>query len=136
MGQNTQLTGGQQRQLLTAENLALPVAAPLTVLLELEVGGLEMIGVQVSPTVQAFNAFAIEGKVHPDAPYVTLYNTAGAFTTPVGLIIAASGDLTTQAAGTQGWVILRVEPLFMVRIRASSVVNGGTTDAYAGGSGQ
>lgn len=136
MGQNTQLTGGQTRQLLTAENLALPVAAPLTVLLELEVGGLEMIGVQVSPTLAAFNAFSVEAKFHPDSPYVVLYNTTAQFTTPAGLLIGTSGDLTAQAAGTQGWFVLRTEPLYMVRVRASSVGNAAVTDAYAGGSGQ
>lgn len=133
MGQNTKQSGGQIRQLYLAENLALPVAAPLTVLLELFVHGLDEIGIQLEPTVAAFTAFQIEGKFHPDAPYVVLYSSTA---TPAGLLVASSGELATLAAGGNGWVVVNTESLYALRIKATSATNSGFVDAYAGGSGQ
>ena len=53
---------------------------------------------------------------------VTLYSTSADFTSPTGLLIGCSGDLTTQAAGT-GWFIMDVRGMYQVELYATS---GGT----------
>src|SRR3990167_7250844 len=103
MAQSTSQTGGPHRQLLPATNLAVSVAASgTTTLLEVPVAGLHTLGVQVDLTVQALDAFAIQAKFNVNGGWVTLYNATGDFTTPAGLLIGASGDLTALAAAAPG----------------------------------
>jgi|SRR6266850_4502098 len=134
MAQTMSGTGGQSRQLVLAENLAVSLpAAGNTVLLEIALAGAEELGCSFDVTVQALDNFVIEGKVHPDSGYVVLYTNP---TVAGGLIIALSGSIGAQAAGTTGWFILNVRSLWGVRISASSAVNNATVSAYAGATGQ
>jgi hypothetical protein len=115
-----------------AKNLAVAVAASgNTTLLSIPVDGLERIFVQLDVTDNALDAFLIQARCSRDATATTLYSTAGAFTSPVGLLVGASGDLTTQAIGS-GWFILDVRGLCEVTILASG--NGAATvSIFAGG---
>ena len=137
MAQSTSQTGGQTRQLLTATNLAVSVpAAGTTTLLEVPTAGIDTMGLSFDVTVQALDAFAITARFNADSAFVTLYSTAGSFTTPAGLLIGASGDLTTQAAGTTGWFVLYTRGLHSVKVTCSANVAGAATvSVYAGGAG-
>jgi len=136
MAQSTSQTGGQTRQLLTAKNLAVSVPATgTTTLIEVPTAGLHTLGVQVDVTVQALDAFAITARFNESGAFVTLYSSAGDFTTPAGLLIGASGNLTIQAAGTTGWFILDVRGLHSVKVTCSGAVDSALVDVYAGGAG-
>ncbi|CAB4179969.1 hypothetical protein UFOVP1040_8 [uncultured Caudovirales phage] len=124
--------GGQ----LQAANAAVSVpAAGLTTLLDIDVRGIEMLTLRVDPTVQALDQCVVSGKAHPDdASYFTIANAGAAFTSPSGFVVKASGDLTTQAAGSTGWVLLDVRGLSNVKLEASANVAGpATVTATAGG---
>lgn len=56
----------------------------------------------------------------------TLYNTGTDFTSPAGLIIAASGDLTLQAANTTGWLVMDADPFTELRFYAACALAGPT----------
>ena len=133
MAQSVEKTLGK----VIAKNEAVSVAASgNTDLLEIIVDTINELGVTILPTVQAFDAFLVLGKFHPDAAYVTLYSSAGAFTSPAGLVVDASGDLTTLAAAATGWVILDVRPLYAIKFQASAAAAGAATvSIYAMGRG-
>ena len=136
MAQEYSMTGGQTRQLMTAKNLAVTVGGTgNTTLLEVLVAGLDTISAEFKPTVQAFDAFAIQAKFHADGDFVTLYSTGGSFTSPAGLLIGASGDLTALAAAATGWFVLDVRGLYAVKVIASAAADSALVDVYAGGSG-
>lgn len=123
-----------QRVLREAENLTVSVpAAGNTQLLRIPTRGLSRVFVQFTVTSFALDAFQIQGKACNNASPVVLYSAAADFTSPNGMIIEASGDVTTQAAGSTGWALLDVKGLFEISFWASA--NGGTAsvDIYAGG---
>lgn len=115
-----------------ASNLAVAVpASGNTTLLTIPVEGLERIFVQLDVTDNALDAFLIRSRCSKDATTTTLYSTSGAFTSPAGLLVGASGDLTAQAVGS-GWFIMDVRGLWDVTIQASG--NGAATvSIFAGG---
>lgn len=134
MTQVTSTTGGQTRQLMVAKDTAISCPATgNTTLLEVPTAGLDNLAVQIDVTVQALDAFIIQGRFHPDGAFVTIYSAAGDYTAPVGLLVAASGDLTAQAAGTTGWFILDVRALYAVKVLASGAVNNALVSVYASG---
>lgn len=101
-------------------NLAVSVVQTgLTDLLEFNVDGIAEVGISIDVTVQALDAFSISGRMSPATAYQVLYNLAGDFTTPAGAVIDASGDLTTQAAASSGWVLLNVLGLYSLKVQAS-----------------
>ena len=129
MAQVTSKTRGQ----ILASNV--DVAVPQTgntELLDLDVSNISELGIEIGVEDQALDAFIIQGRMSRDGTYQTLYSTTGDFTTPTGLLIGTSGDLTVQAAASKGWVILSVRPLYSVKILASggNVVDS-TVTAYA-----
>lgn len=104
-----------------AENVSVAVPqAGNTTLLDITVDDVSFLGVEIANTVQALDAFIVQGRMSPNGAYQTLYSAAGDFTTPAGLVVDASGDLTTLGAGASGWLLLNVLPLYSVRILASS----------------
>lgn len=79
--------------------------------------------VQFTVAVAALTGFAVKGKARGAAANpVTLYSIAADFTSPKGLVLAASGDLTIQGIGS-GWIALNVTGLEEVTIAMAS---GGT----------
>jgi len=74
---------------------------------------------EVTTGGQAFDAFEIQVKAHPNGSWITIYNAAADFTSPAGLIIGASGDLTTLAASTTGWFLMETRGLYGIRVQAS-----------------
>lgn len=124
-----------KRTRLEAKNEAVTVAqsATETELLNLDVSGLERLAVQVAVTGQALDEFVIEA-APPDGALAVYFSAAADFTSPAGLMIDASSDLTTLAAAATGWFVMDVRGLSKVRVSASSGnVAGSTVSAYAGG---
>ena len=134
MAQITTGYPGQHDAALTAESLAVACpAAGNTELLNLPVSGLSRIAVQVDVTVQALDAFIIQIKLHPSAAFQTLFSAASDYTSPNGLLVGASGNLTAQAAASSGWFIMDVAGLHAVKVLASGAVDGCLVSARANG---
>jgi hypothetical protein len=103
----------------------------LTTLCTINVENYERLIAQIVVAGQALDAFQIQVQTNGD--FFSLYSTAADFTSPQGLLVGSSGDLTTQAVGT-GWLILDVRGVSHVRLQASSGnVAGSTVSVYAGG---
>ena len=98
----------------------------------MDVEGLARIALRITVATNALAAFAIQGLLHPDdSAYVTLKSTAGQFSSPTGILVDSSGDLTTQAVGS-GWFVMDVAGLSKIKIRANSSAAGGSTMAISG----
>lgn len=66
-----------------------------------------------------FDAFEIQGS--PDGlTFDTLYSTAGDYTSPTGILVGTSGDLTILAADAIGWFMLDCSSINVLRIQASA----------------
>jgi len=121
MAQSTSKAPGR----VEAKNEAVAVPSTgNTTLIEIEVDTVNEVGFAILPVTNALDAFLVQGKFHREGAFVTLYSAAGAFTSPAGLIVAASGDLTGLAAAATGWFIMDVRPLFAVRLQASAAAAG------------
>lgn len=122
-------------RLLRVKNETVAVAqAGNTTLLEVQTEEFERLTVEAAVTGQALDAFVVQVKFHTDGSYVSIASAAGDYTSPTGLMIKASGDLTAQAASTSGWFILDTRGVFAVKVLASSGnVAGSTVSVYAGG---
>jgi hypothetical protein len=119
---------------LLAENTAITVVQTgNTQMLDVDTSNIERLAVEAVVTGFALDAFVITGKIHPSSTAVTLKSAAGDYTSPTGVMIVASGDLTTQAVGT-GWFLMDVRPFSSVQVLASSGnVAGSTVTARASG---
>ena len=118
-----------------SKNVDVAVAVSgLTTLMELTpVADLVRVFFQIDVADNALDAFQIQGKFHEDGAYQALYSAAADFTTPEGLLVGASGDLTTQGAGTTGWFVLEVRGLKALRVQASANTGISTVTAFACG---
>lgn len=113
--------------------LALALPEALTEVLKLNVFGLKQIFVQIKVATNALDMFSIKGQALPGADAITIFSAAADFTSPAGLMIDASGDLTTQAVGS-GWFAMNVRGLDTVTISAASGNAGGSLiDLFWGG---
>ena len=66
-----------------------------------------------------FDQFVILGS--PDGTnYETLYSSPTDYTSPVGILVGTSGDLTILAADATGWFILDCSALHKIKIQASA----------------
>ncbi len=115
----------------TAQDVA--VTEALTLLMTCRVSDYDTLNAAIEVAGHDLDQFAIKARNHPSATLQTLYSAAGSFTSPTGLITAASGDLTTQAAATQGMFVMDVRGFYEIKIYAASGnVAGSTVDIYAG----
>lgn len=130
-----QSTSSLPRSVL-AENLSVSVpAAGTTEVLTLPLDGITEVGIEFTVATQALDAFQVHGQMHPSGAFQALYDTAGDYTTPIGLVIGTSGDLTAQAAGTTGWIILDVAPLYALKIKVSAAADSAVVSVRAIGKG-
>lgn len=125
MTQTTQPVGAQVGPLLFASATGTIPATGDTVILEVPTLGLKNIGMDFAVGVNALDTFVVSAQFHPDGSFQQLYN--GITSTPAGLIIAASGILASQAAGTTGWLLMDVRGIYKVRFSASGSVADTTT---------
>ncbi|CAB4202281.1 hypothetical protein UFOVP1367_5 [uncultured Caudovirales phage] len=102
------------------------VPEALTLLAALKTNTYDRLSAQFTVATHDLDQFVIKGQVHPSAPLETLYSSSGSFTTPTGLLMTASGDLTTQAAGATGSFVMDVGGYYQVNIYAASVHAGGS----------
>lgn len=111
-----------------------PITVPAsgtTTLAELDVSRFERILFQFDVATQALDAFLIQARAHTDANYRSLYSIVGDYTSPTGILVGASGDLTTVAASGNGWFILDCKGLDGLRILASSAVDSAAVTWFA-----
>ncbi len=66
-----------------------------------------------------FDAFEIQAS-SDGTNFDTLYSASGDYTSPSGLLIGCSGDLTILAADAVGWFILDVKGIHSIRVQASA----------------
>lgn len=104
------------------------VPAVSTLIGTLHTNGAKRLFVELVNTVAPLTGFAIKARPTAGAAYVTLYDTAGDFLVPRGVLVGASGDLTTLAAAATGWFIMDTEGMESVQIYATS---GGTASLAA-----
>ena len=130
MAQVTSVTPGRVQ--VSNASVAVPQSGNTTIL-DIPTDAVEQVGISVVVAGFALDTFLVQGQFHPDSAFVTLFSAAGDFTSPAGLVIDASGDLTIQAVGT-GWLVLNTRPLYAVRVQCSSGnAAGSTVSAYATG---
>ena len=99
----------------------------------IDVEGLAYIAVELNVGVNALAALQLKASfIAEDATPVTLRSVAGDFTTPKGVLLDASGDLTVLAVG-QGWFIMRTSGMSKLIISANSSAAGGSTLAISAG---
>lgn len=93
-------------------------------------GGRMLISLDTSKLTQLFAALTVAGaaltafsiRTRPTPALftaVTLYSTTADFTTPAGLLIGVSGDLSIQAIGV-GWFLMDVSAMQSVELWATS----------------
>jgi len=71
---------------------------------------------------------------HKGIHFVTLLSVAADYTSPAGIVVDASGDLTILGAGATGWLILDVLGFNRIKLQASANVAGATSASiFAGG---
>lgn len=105
-----------------------------TDLVQFSVGQTERAWVQITCTGQDLDAFIVLGRAHSSGAWLTLASSGSHYTSPAGVVFGASGDLTTLAAGSTGWIALDVQGLDAVKLQASSGnVAGSTVTVYVGG---
>jgi hypothetical protein len=104
-----------------------------TELLKLNVVGTTRLFVQIAVATQALDAFVIAGKAHPGAASVTLFSAAADFTTPGGIIVDASGDITTTAAAGTAWFFMNTYSLYEITISASGAADSASVSIWANG---
>lgn len=102
-----------------------------TDLLEIEVESLSQINFEVVVTEEALGSIRMMGKVHPDSDYVIVVDT---MLFPGGpLVLATSGNVGSQAAGTTGWGVVNVLGFHMVKFQARADVAGANVTIRAAG---
>jgi hypothetical protein len=97
----------------------------------IDVQGKQRIGFEVAVTTNTLNGFSILGRFHASGGYLTLYSVTADYTSPTGLLVGTSGDLTLQAVGS-GWFIMDTTGLESVKIQAKSGNAGGSTVTLKG----
>lgn len=129
MAQITSFVGAQVGPLLYASNSATIPAGSTTDILEIPTLGLKNIGVEFDVGVNNLDVFTVSAKFHPDDTFHTLYTAIDSTPTESPLVIAASGTLASQAAGTSGWFTMDVRGIYAIKISASGTVADTTTVA-------
>jgi len=82
---------------------------------------------EVSVSTAALIDFDILVRAMPSASYQTIYSVACDYTSPAGILLAASGDLTTIGPGATGWFMLDVRAIDSVQLKAASGSSAGVT---------
>jgi len=105
-----------------------------TTIFDMDVSQIARLALQITnPGANALDSFIVQGKVNTDGDLLSILTVAADYTTPAGIVVDASGDLTALAAGATGWLILDVLALNMIRITASAAVGATTLRIFAGG---
>jgi len=119
----------------SARNVAgVVTGASAVTLFEADVRLASRLAFRIKPATKALTALSIEVLAHFDdgsTDWATLANTTAEFTSPSGDILAATIDLTTLAAGTNGHCKVDVSGWAKVRVRVTAATAGTCAYAYA-----
>ncbi len=75
--------------------------------------------IDVAVATTALDQFVVQIRANGNSPYQTIYSAASDYTSPAGIMVGASGDLTALTAGSSGWVMLDVFGIESIRLRAA-----------------
>lgn len=87
---------------------------------------------EVAVATQDVDQFEISGRSNKSGSWHVLFNSAGDFISPLGILVGTSGDLTTISAGNNGFFILNIDGLFEIRIRAAAATTGAVVTLRGG----
>lgn len=106
----------------------------LTVVMSnIDVDDCNRVAFHVAVTENNLSEFVISGRFNKTGCYSPLFETSADFANPMGILLGASGDLTTQAVGN-GWFMLNCECLESLQISAASnSVNGSSVCVQGSG---
>lgn len=116
----------------TAQPVTVP-AAGTTVVAVLDVSRMERVFVEIDVATQTLDGFIIKGRPSGGVTQHTLFSTSGDYTSPGGLLVGTSGDLTGVAAGNKGWFIMDVQGIEELQLEASAVADSASVTVIAGG---
>jgi hypothetical protein len=91
----------------------------LTNLIDIDVRDMRRIMIQVKPGANPLTGFEVHAQSATDADFVPFLAVASDYTSPQGILIGASGDLTTLAANTAGWLLMDVSGIATLRLKAN-----------------
>jgi len=109
------------------------VAAALTSLGEFDVSDFTYVSVSLKNVGTLTDQFEVAIRVHDDASYGVIHNAAGDFTTPTGIVIAASEDPLSIANGDTAVILFDVRGVHTMRLRAASSGADTTVTTHIGG---
>lgn len=131
------ITSTMTRRVFADQNTPADVTVPLGSngdIIEFDVSQITRLVSEIRNTgANAFDTFIVQGKV-PNGAYVTLLSVAADYTSPAGIVVDASGDLTTLAGGATGWLILDVLGFEKIKFQASAAVGASTARVFSSGS--
>jgi len=107
------MSWGNLREKYTAS-----LTASESIVANIDVTHVERVSVEVSVSGDPLNSFSLHGRFHPAGSYRELYASAEDYTSPSGLLIGTSGDLSSL--GGIGWFILDTRALDVLQIKSSS----------------
>ena len=97
---------------------------------DLEAVFLEILNVGTSN----LDAFQIQSKANSKASFQTIRSTSAHYTSPSGILIEVSGDLTVLASGATGWLMIYPKGIYQLRLRASRASGSDRVTIEGGGS--
>ena len=97
---------------------------------EINVNNVERLSLDFTVTGQPLSSFRVCGRLHPAGGYNELYATSEDYTSPTGLLIGTSSDLTSLSG--KGWLIIDTRALEVIQINCSSFGEAGV-EVLAGG---
>ncbi len=105
----------------------------LTTLIEVKTANYDRLVAQIKVATHDLDAFVISAKASPYADYKTLRSASGSYTSPTGILLDCTGDLTAQVAATSNTFVLDVGGFYQVKLEASSAhAAGSAVDVYTG----
>lgn len=113
---------------------ALVAQAGLTDIAVIQTTAIERVFAQIEVQGKALDQFQISGRAIKGGTLTVLYQSSADFTQNRGILIFTTGDLTNQAAGTTGAILLETLGFYEIVLSASSAdVAGSTVNVSAGG---
>ena len=88
---------------------------------------IDAVTVRINHNGNALDQFSIEGRIADGTSFQVLFDEAADFTSPAGILIGASGDLTSLASGATGWFLLYPKGFKFIRIQVARASGANTT---------
>ena len=116
--------------LATSESIG--TGADIALATDLDVAGLSRVMVHIAVAANDLDQFEIHGSVDGTV-FETLFSSAGDYTSPTGIMIGTSGDLTGITATNTGWYLMDVSGINSLRHILSAAGGAATvTVTYSG----